>query len=176
MSTDSLRNKIKIREYQDSDFETCRSLWAELVEYHQCIYEADSLGGDDPGQGFERYMANPLRRGTWVAEINGKVVGLVGLLVESEEHSEVEPIVVSGPYRGQGIGGVLMRRVVAEAEKSGTRFLSIRPGVRNKNGLAAFTRLGFNRVWTVQLIRELKPTSIKKWLPGLKIHDNELSY
>lgn len=69
-----------------------------------------------------------------------------------------------------------MRHIITKAEKTSTRFLSIKPGVRNKNSIAAFIRLGFRHIWTVELVRELKTEPGIKWIHGLKIHDNELKY
>ena len=174
MPTDGELSDIVIREYRDSDYPVCRELWAELVRYHQVLYQTLFSGSDDPGRGFDKYLKNPIRRGTWVAELYGNVVGMGGLYVESEAHGEVEPMIVSEKYRGKGIGGALMKQIVTEAEKTGTRFLSITPGARNEKSLSAFARMGFKNVWTVQLIRELKRESGIKWRPGLKIYDNEL--
>ena len=47
--------EIVVRDYADSDYGACRSLWAELTEYHRSIYEDPSIGGDDPGAGFDDY-------------------------------------------------------------------------------------------------------------------------
>ena len=171
MSDDEL---VVIREYRDSYYKVCRELWAELVRYHWVLYQMSVSGSDDPGRGFDEYLSNPMRHGTWVAEFEGRVVGLGGLFVESEMHSEVEPMIVSETYRGKGIGSALIKKIIAEAEKTGAHFLSIRPGARNKNSLSAFVKMGFRNLWTVQLIRELKTEPGIKWLPGLKIHDNEL--
>ena len=176
MSADVVLSKLTIREYRDSDYEVCRELWAELVRYHKDLYDDFTLGGSDPGSRFDNYLNNPIRHGTWVAEIQEKIIGMGGLFIESHVHAEVEPMIVSQTYRGQGIGKALMREIVNAAEKAGVRFLSISPGARNADSLAAYVKMGFNSVWTVQLIRELKPEPGIKWQPGLKIHDNELGY
>jgi len=49
--------KIKVRDYQASDFEVCRSLWRELTQRHR-ENEDPTISGDDPGRGFEVYMDN----------------------------------------------------------------------------------------------------------------------
>ena len=176
MTAENMHKNVEIREYRDSDFNACRSLWAELVLYHRDIYDSLDMGGSDPGLGFEQYLEDPLRVKTWVALFDGKIVGLAGLLLNTDEHSEVEPIIVSEKYRGRRIGSALMKRVIAAAEQTGARFLSIRPGARNEKSFSRFVRLGFDRVWTIELTRDLKPELGMKWLPGLKIHDNELEY
>jgi hypothetical protein len=71
---------VVVRRYADGDYAAGRSLWAELTEYHRGIYGDPSIGGDDPGAGFDDYLAEPGRVGSWVAESGGLVVGLTGLL------------------------------------------------------------------------------------------------
>ena len=176
MSVNNKPDGVTIREYRDSDYDVCLSLWKELVQYHIELYKSRPLGGLDPGHGFKEYLDNPNRKGTWVAEIDGKVVGLSGLIVESPAHSDVEPMMVSEKYRGRGVSAALMKTVIAEAKKTGVWFLSVQPGARNKAAFNTYVRLGFRNVWTVQLIQELNPPQGGgiKWQPGLKIHDNEL--
>lgn len=73
-------SKIIVRDYAEADYSACRSLWVELTEYHRSIYGDSSIGGDDPGAGFDDYLAESHRMGSWVAETHGEVVGLTGLL------------------------------------------------------------------------------------------------
>jgi GNAT superfamily N-acetyltransferase len=178
MTSSSGSGKVKIRKYRDTDYKVGRELWVELVQYHMDIYKTAFSSGSQMGHGFDEYLKNPDRRGTWVAESDGQVIGLGGLLVSGTEHGEVEPMVVAEKFRGKGVSRALMNRIVAEAEKAGVRFLSVRPGARNKRAISAYFKLGFKNVWTVQLIRELNPPPGRKirWLPGLKIHDINLSY
>ena len=166
MSAESPSNKIKVREYRDSDFETCRSLYAEMTLHHQDIYEDPTIGGDDPGRGFQPYLDNQRRRGTWVAEVDGRVVGFAGLLIHSPEEGEVEPVTVSAPYRSQGIGSALVEHIVEEARKAGVRFLSVRPAVRNERALSLYVRLGFDKVGFVDLLQDLSQSSGRNWVPG----------
>ena len=59
---------VAIRDYATGDYSACRQLWVELTEYHQRIYEDPAIGGDDPGVGFDDYLALPQRVSSWVAE------------------------------------------------------------------------------------------------------------
>lgn len=167
--------KIKIRDYQDPDFNICRSLWEELAQHHAKIYKDPSIAGDDPGRGFEPFMNNAQRRGTWVAEVEDKVVACAGLIIYGEE-AEIEPVIVSSNYRGKGIGTKLIRHAVEEAKKFGARFLSIRPVVRNDEAFNLFVREGFNLVGHIDLFQDLSQSSDRKWKPGVIIHGNQLRY
>lgn len=168
--------EITVRDYQESDLSVCRSLWGELTQHHRDIYEDPSIGGDDPGGGFETYLADPRRQRTWVAEADGQVVGFAGLLVHSKEGGEVEPVVVSQPYRDREIGSLLVARVVEEARGRGVRFLSIRPAARNERAISLYVRLGFDVLESVDLLKELSPSTQAKWKPGMKIHGHDLRY
>jgi len=171
--------RITIRDYEDSDFSVCRSLWAELTAHHADIYGDHSIGGDDPGQGFELYMNNALRRATWVAEAEGRVVACAGLIMNPNadaKEAEIEPVIVSADYRSKGIGTKLLRHAVKEAKRLGIRALSIRPVARNKEALRLFVREGFNVIGHIDLFQSLSQSSYKKWKPGIVIHGNQLRY
>ncbi|HEY31575.1 MAG TPA: GNAT family N-acetyltransferase [Dehalococcoidia bacterium] len=167
---------ITIRDYETRDYDACRSLWVELTQHHRDIYEDPSIGGDDPGHGFDEYLENPRRQSTWVAESEGQVVALAGLLLHSKEEGEVEPVVVSQPYRDRGIGTRLVEHVVKEAKEKGVRFLSIRPVARNERAISLYARLGFSTVGAVELLQDLSSSYDRKWKPRIKILDNELRY
>jgi hypothetical protein len=76
---------VEIRKYRSDDLAACRDLYAQLVEHHREIYDDPTIGGDDPGAGFDEYLSLPERVLTWVAIEDGVVVGLTGLLWEGEE-------------------------------------------------------------------------------------------
>ena len=65
-------------------------------------YEDPTIGESDPGQGFETYINLPDRKGTWIAEVDGKTKGSSGLLTCIYDEAEIEPITVSSDYRRQG--------------------------------------------------------------------------
>jgi len=169
--------KVTIRDYRTTDFSVCRCLWEELTAHHSKIYEDPSIGGDDPGQGFELFINNAQRRAAWVAEVEGRVVACAGLLIfENGKEAEIEPVIVSVDYRGKGIGAKLIRRAVQEAEKFGVHILSVRPVARNEEALRFFVREGFNLVGYIDLFQQLSGSSYKKWKPGIIIHGNQLRY
>ncbi len=166
---------IVIRDYRDCDSDACRSLWGELAQHHAKIYDDPSIAGDDPGRGFEPYMGNTERHGTWVAEVDGQVVACAGLIVYGQE-AEVEPVIVSSTYRGRGIGTALVRHAVGEAKRLEVRFLTIRPVARNEGAFRLFVKLGFDVVGHIELMQDLSQTSDRTWKPGLAVHGAELRH
>lgn len=166
---------VEIREYGDSDYAACRSLWAELAEHHRLIYGDPSIGGSDPGAGIDEYLANPARRAIWVAEVDGIVVGMTGLIVRGEG-AEIEPVVVSVAHRSRLVGRALVRRALEQAKNTGIRFLSVRPVARNVGAISFFVGCGFDILGHVDLFQDLLPQEGRDWKPGIRLHDKNLRY
>ena len=167
--------KPVIRDYQTIDYDMCRTLWKELTERHREIYGDPSIGGDDPGQGFEAYLANPKRQASWVVEIQGQIVAMAGLMMDGDE-GEIEPVVVSPRYRSRGIGTMLVRHVVEQARCMRLRYVKVRPVARNKQAISFFHRLGFDLLGQVELFQDISGTPSSKWESGISIHGHKLGY
>jgi N-acetylglutamate synthase-like GNAT family acetyltransferase len=166
---------LAIRPYTSSDLESCRALWTDLTQHHRDIYEDPSIGGEAPGLYFDRHLARVGADHIWVAEWDGKVLGLVGLIVEDQE-AEVEPIVVAPGYRGRGIGRALLNAMVLEAEKLGVRFLNVRPAARNAEAIAFFNIAGFRLLGRVELCMELRTSPPGAWKSGFELFSCSFEY
>ena len=166
---------VTIRGYIPADLEPCRALWAELTQHHRDIYEDPSIGGKAPGLYFDRHLARVGADHIWIAECEGKLLGLVGLIVEDRE-AEVEPIVVASGYRGRSIGQALLEHMVLEAEKLGVRFLNVRPAARNAEAIAFFNTAGFRLLGRVELCMELHPSPHGAWKSGLELFGHSFDY
>jgi len=129
-------------------------LYAQLVEHHREIYADPTIGGDDPGGGFDDYLAIPERVVTWVATDGDTIVGLTGLLWEGEE-STIEPVVVDRRYRRTGVGRRLINTAVGESRRRGATDVNIKPVARNASAIQAFHELGFRTIGHVQLFMSL---------------------
>ena len=166
---------VLVRDYSEGDYGACRSLWAELTEYHRNIYGDPSIGGDDPGAGFDDYLASSERVGSWVAESHGRVVGLTGLL-DRGTSGEVEPVVVTEAARDHGIGRILISRVVEEARARGYEYLAIRPVARNVAAVRRFYAAGFRALGGhIDLTMDLAARR-HEWLPGASVHGLDFHY
>ena len=167
--------KVRIREYQDADYAECRALWVQLTERHRLIYGDPRIGGDDPGRGLDGYLSNRQRSATWVAEVDGAVVGMTGLIATGVE-GEVEPVIVAKELRSGGIGRALVAHAVAEAKRTGVRYLSARPVARNIDAVRFFIDNGFGILGHVDLFQELHPGSGREWRSGISLHGCDLQY
>jgi GNAT superfamily N-acetyltransferase len=164
-----------IRDYAESDYPRCRSLWAELTEYHRRIYGDPSIGGDDPGAGFDGYLTTPQRAGFWVAELRGEIVGMTGLF-DRGANGEVEPVVVTEAARDKGIGHLLINKAVDEALARGYEYLAIRPVARNLAAIRRFHAAGFRTLGGhVDLTMDLAPRR-HGWATGATLHGLDFKY
>ena len=113
--------------------------------------------------------------GSWVAESRGRVIGLTGLF-DRGMSGEVEPVVVSEAARNQGIGRMLISRVVEEARARGYEYLAIRPVARNVAAIRRFHSAGFRALGGhVDLTMDLTARRLE-WLPGASLHGLDFDY
>ena len=161
-----------IRKYLPTDRESCRSLWKELTEWHRQIYKDPSIGGAHPEEYFDRHLAKVGADHLWVSVIDSRVVGLVGLIV-NEEEAEIEPLIVSQPYRHRGIGRRLIEKVISEARKLGIIILSIKPVARNVEAISFLHKQGFKNVGHIELFIDF---SGQQWKKGLKLFNRQFNF
>lgn len=161
---------MQIRSYLPADLETCRRLWVELTQWHRDIYESPSIGGDDPGLQFDAHLYRVGAARLWVAEDDGEVVGLVGLMTgaDDEIEIEIEPVIVASSHRGQGIGGRLVDHVIeiARAEAHGT--LSVRVVARNRDAIDFYHRRGFRVLGMLELLQDFREGE-RPWRQGERL-------
>jgi GNAT superfamily N-acetyltransferase len=166
---------VVVRPYDDADYVTARTLWAELTERHRELYGDATIGGDDPGGGLDGYLADPDRLGSWVAEDAAGVIGLTGLLGRGES-GEVEPVVVTAQRRGDGVGRRLIEHVIEEARARGFAYVSIRPVARNVEAIRSFHALGFTTLGGhVDLTMDLAERR-HAWHEGVELHGREFRF
>jgi ribosomal protein S18 acetylase RimI-like enzyme len=142
---------VTIRPFEEHDASACRGLWAELTRWHRALYDDPSLGGDDPGSGFDELAGARI----WIAERRGSVVGFIALVIRGRR-AEIEPVVVSFDVRGQGIGRSLVETAVEAAQSEGVRQIKASPVARNGPALRFFHELGFDTLGHVELLLDLE--------------------
>lgn len=169
-----------IRRYASSDLDRCRELWVELTQHHRDIYGDPSIGGVDPGLFFDKHLARVGPERIWVVEVNGEVVGLVGLIVDDRDGDErvavVEPLVVASSHQNKGLGRALLTRAVEEANKLNVRYLSVRPVARNLEAISLYYDFGFRVLGEIEMFMELRPSASDKWKSGLELFGYAFRY
>ena len=159
--------ELTIRGYQDSDLGVGRKLWEQLTEAHRIIYDSPGIGGDDPGLLFDEHLAKVGPENIWLAESDGKVVGMTGLQPGSDEGSlEVEPIVVVPEARGLGVGKALIEHLVEVIKSKGLRDLNVRAVGRNEDAIRFYHEMGFTTIGYVELFLDTTPEDNQIWRDG----------
>lgn len=164
-----------VRSYRSGDLEACRELWRELTQRRRDIYLDQSIGGENPGPAFDEHLKHPHLAGVWLAERDGLVLGMHGLLVDGD-HGEIEPIVVAETARSQGIGRRLLESGVEEARRRGVRLLSVRPVARNVEAIELFHEFGFRRLGHLDMFMEVSDGRAPSWKTGITVHGREFTY
>ena len=161
-----------IRPYRPEDLESCRALWMELTEWHRTIYRSPGIGGPNPGLHFDEHLNRVGPEHIWVAEVDAQVVGLAGLIpVEGE--AELEPLVVSEPYRGHGIGRQLTEAVITAARTRGFHQIKVRPVARNQPAIQFFHEMGFDTLGHIELFMDLGSANSQVWRLGERMADRD---
>jgi N-acetylglutamate synthase-like GNAT family acetyltransferase len=163
----------KVRGYEPRDLEACRGLWVELTQRHRDIFDAPEIGGEDPGRAFDEHLAKVGAENIWVAEVEGRVVGLAGLIPEA---FELEPVVVAEQHRGQGVGRLLAEAVISAARERGARTIQVRPVGRNVEAIRFFHELGFDVLDQVQLSMDIVDRERDPWIAGERLADRDFRY
>jgi ribosomal protein S18 acetylase RimI-like enzyme len=166
---------VTFRHYQPADLGRCRVLWTELTQRHRDVYDDSAIGGDAPGLYFDKHLAQVGPERVWVAEQDGEVVGLVGLIVNDQE-AEVEPVVVAATHRGQEIGRALLNHVLEEAKRLGVRYLSVKPVARNVEAIAFYYDFGFRTLGEIEMFMDLRTPAPGTWKPGPELFGHAFKY
>jgi GNAT superfamily N-acetyltransferase len=171
-----LAEPVAIRPYRPLDHRPCRELWAALVNTKRELYQDRTLGGADPGAGFEEYLTRLDLAGMWVADHRDDgVVGLIGLVLGTHRQGRVEPVVVADRWHGQGVGRSLLRHVSEEARRRGMTGLAVTPDSRNVEAIHCLHAAGYDVLASVTLVLDLAPRG-HAWQDGLELHDMRFSY
>jgi GNAT superfamily N-acetyltransferase len=163
-----------VRGYEPRDLDACRELWVQLTQWHRDIFDAPEIGGSDPGSAFDTHLAKVGAENIWVAEVDGDVVGLAGLI--SEPDFELEPIVVFERHRKRGLGRLLASAVADAARARGARSIQVRPVGRNVEAIRFFHELGFDILAHVQLEIDLVERERDPWVPGERLAGRDFRY
>ena len=149
-------------------------MWEELTAWHRQIFDSPEIGGDDPGRAFDEHLAKIGPDNVWVAEFEGQVVGLAGLIPGVE--SELEPIVVAEQHRHRGFGRLLAAAVITEARERGARTVQVHPVGRNVEAVRFFHELGFDILFQLELGMDLVDRDREVWVRGERIAEREFRF
>ncbi len=159
---------VTIRPYRECDLEACRGLWEELVQRHRELYNDSSIGGETPGLHFDGHLARVGQERVWVADEDGRVVGMAALVLDGDE-AELDPLVVASTHQRRGVGRALLQHAVEQARELAVRYLEVRPVARNQQAISFYHGAGFRLLGRLELSMELQPSPSVDWKTGLEL-------
>lgn len=80
-----------------------------------------------------------------VTDAAGRIVGCGGLLPEDAQTAEIRKMYLLPAARGHGLGGALLRRLIARARQMGCQRVHLETAAPLKQAIALYKRFGFER-------------------------------
>jgi GNAT superfamily N-acetyltransferase len=113
--------------------------------------------GRDVGARLDR-MRDPDQYGVYVAELDGRIVGWIGLYifrtVETDGHAEISGLVVDESCRSRGVGAALVRAGEAWARERGCDTITVRTNGTRERAHAFYRREGYGWVKRQETFRK----------------------
>ena len=91
----------------------------------------------------ECYLAEGDDGGFWVAELDGTLIGTVGVRVTDPHSAEIRRLRVRAPFRRRGIGARLLQQAVDHCQERGLLKISLDVLVDRKPAIELFEKKGF---------------------------------
>jgi phosphinothricin acetyltransferase len=147
-----LATAVEIRNLRPGDWPEVARIYAEGIATRNATFETDLPSWDE-------WDAAHLREHRFVAETNGEVVGWIALVPVSSRccYAGVAEVsaYVAEDARGQGVGSVLLERIVESSEHAGIWTLETGVFPENEPSLALLKRFGFREVGLRERIGKL---------------------
>jgi putative acetyltransferase len=133
-----------VRDARDADAEGLIELiGAVFAEYPGCVLDVD---GEIPELRAIRTAFEGWGGRFWVAELEGRIVGSVGLVpAQAGRGAELRKLYVACECRRSGLGGALCARVEQEARARGAHFVELWSDTRFEDAHRLYEGRGYRR-------------------------------
>lgn len=132
---------LRIRVAEPADHAVIRELFVSSLVDGQ-------LRGNDTGADIENleqaYFSDDGASGFWVAELDGSVVGMIGVQNTRDNVAEIRRLRVAEPYRRHGIGSQLMRHAIEFCRSHGYLKVILDVRVERAPAVALFEKFGLS--------------------------------
>ena len=131
----------EIRTIQEKDYPEVAEIWRNVLDVpvsDECLSETYAKMRED-----DRYS-------TFVAETDGRIVGLVTTVTAMAighpgGYTKINGLGVLPEYQGRGIGGLLLKRAEELAMENGTRYLGLASGFKREEAHAFYEHMGYRK-------------------------------
>jgi ribosomal protein S18 acetylase RimI-like enzyme len=143
-----------IREYGDADRTAVQACFRELQEFERAT-DPDRVPADTIAQPYVDWVLQQCHANAgkiYVAEVAGRVVGficvwldptLAGMLSRVRNVAYISDLIISAPFRRQGIGSALLAQAEAYALSAGARCVVVGVLAGNHGAREAYRHAGF---------------------------------
>ena len=156
-------DRVRLREMTEADWPQVAAIWAEGIATGNATFETEPPSWDV-------FDAHAAPEGRLVAEAGGAVVGWAALSRVSARTCYAgvaeNSVYVASAARGQGVGGLLMRELVAAAGAAGIWTIQTSVFPENAASIALHERAGFRVVGRRERIAELDGVLAGHGVPG----------
>ena len=151
-----MKDGVVIRPARRSDRARAAELWNEMMDYHAGISTIDFRRVKNAKRiwmrFFDRHVGSRTKK-AWVAERDGKVVGLVMCSIDKRPpvfrvkyRGHIEEMAVTASERRKGIGSLLLKECLAWARKKGVSWVTLEAVPENRIGVPFWEKKGFRTV------------------------------
>lgn len=105
-----------------------------------------AIGGEDKREKYKKFNHADTMDFVAIVYDGGEPVGCGALRKYSEEEAEIKRVFVRASYRGKNVGGMLVEKLIAQAEKMGFRRLILETGAFLEASVRLYLRYGFERI------------------------------
>jgi GNAT superfamily N-acetyltransferase len=132
-----MANELDIRSFQREDQTAVRSLILDGL--------TERWGRWDPAKNPDlNDIASSYASGFFrVAVLDGRIVGSGALIPSAEGIAEIRRMSVARPFRGRGIGGAILNRLVEDARSAGCRKIILETTSTWTDAIAFYRKRGF---------------------------------
>ena len=132
---------VRIRKLQRQDYQAVAEIWRDVLDIP--VADGELCATYEKMDGDDRYA-------TFVAEADGRVVGLVTTVTalaigHPAGYTKVNGLGVLQEYRHIGIGRMLLNRAEEEAVANGTRYLGLASGFSREEAHRFYEHMGYRK-------------------------------
>lgn len=127
-----------IRSFRGSDAAACQQLYREGLIGGQIAQNDTGLDIDDIESAYMKVPGNHM----WVAEVDGRVIGMIGV-IHSDGTAEIRRLRVREDHRRRGVGSALLEKALAFCQENNYLKVALDTFVEREPAIRLFEKFHF---------------------------------